>query len=138
MCSLCRPCLPPFCIQACGSGTVKVASAKVSCTLAVTYVALVPKSNSALTTYAAARRLVNERGALPVPARYRPGSTSLDRAMGHGQGYKYPHDFAGHYVPEDYLPEELAGERIYRPSDSGFEAELSRRLAEIAERKRSR
>jgi len=47
-------------------------------------------------------------------------------------------DFAGHYVPEDYLPEELAGERIYRPSASGFEAELQRRLAEIAERKRSR
>jgi putative ATPase len=107
-------------------------------TQAVAYLALAPKSNTALTAYAAARKLVNERGALPVPARYRPGSTALDRAMGHGQGYKYPHDFAGHYVPEDYLPDELTGERIYRPSDSGFEAELSRRLAEIAERKRSR
>ncbi|HEX8113340.1 MAG TPA: replication-associated recombination protein A [Kofleriaceae bacterium] len=107
-------------------------------TQAVSYLALAPKSNTALTAYAAARKLVTERGALPVPARYRPGSTALDRAMGHGQGYKYPHDFAGHYVPEDYLPDELAGERIYRPSDSGFEAELSRRLAAIAERKRSR
>ncbi|HEX3483196.1 MAG TPA: replication-associated recombination protein A [Kofleriaceae bacterium] len=107
-------------------------------TQAVTYLALAPKSNTALTAYTAARKLVTERGALPVPARYRPGSTALDRAMGHGQGYKYPHDFAGHYVPEDYLPDELSGERIYRPSDSGFEAELSRRLAEIAERKRSR
>jgi putative ATPase len=105
-------------------------------TQAVTYLALAPKSNAALTAYAAARKLVNERGALPVPARYRPGSTALDRAIGHGQGYKYPHDFAGHYVPEDYLPDELTGERIYRPGDSGFEAELSRRLAEIAERKR--
>jgi putative ATPase len=107
-------------------------------TQAVTYLALAPKSNTALTAYAAARKLVNERGALPVPARYRPGSTALDRAMGHGQSYKYPHDFAGHYVPEDYLPDELTGERIYRPSESGFEAELSRRLAEIAERKRTR
>jgi putative ATPase len=107
-------------------------------TQAVTYLALAPKSNTALTAYAAARKLVTERGALPVPARYRPGSTALDRARGHGQGYKYPHDFAGHYVPEDYLPDELTGERIYRPSDSGFEAELSRRLAEIAERKRTR
>jgi putative ATPase len=107
-------------------------------TQAVTYLALAPKSNTALTAYAAARKLVTERGALAVPARYRPGSTALDRAMGHGQGYKYPHDFAGHYVPEDYLPDELVGERIYRPTDSGFEAELSRRLAAIAERKRSR
>ncbi|HEX3761467.1 MAG TPA: replication-associated recombination protein A [Kofleriaceae bacterium] len=107
-------------------------------TQAVTYLALAPKSNTALTAYAAARKLVNERGALAVPARYRPGSTALDRAMGHGQGYKYPHDFTGHYVPEDYLPDELVGERIYRPTESGFEAELSRRLAAIAERKRTR
>jgi putative ATPase len=106
-------------------------------TQAVTYLALAPKSNTALTAYAAARKLVNEHGALPVPARYRPGSTALDRAMGHGQGYKYPHDFAGNYVPEDYLPDQLVGERIYRPGDSGFEAELSRRLGEIAGRKRT-
>jgi putative ATPase len=105
-------------------------------TQAVSYLALAPKSNTALTAYAAARKLVNERGALPVPARYRPGSTALDRAMGHGQGYKYPHNFTGHYVPEDYLPDELVGERIYQPSDSGFEAELARRLAEIEARKR--
>ena len=105
-------------------------------TQAVTYLALAPKSNRALTAYAAARKLVKERGALPVPARYRPGSTALDRSMGHGSGYKYPHDFAGHYVPEDYLPDELVGERIYEPSDSGFEAELARRRAEIHDKKR--
>ena len=105
-------------------------------TQAVTYLALAPKSNAALTAYAAARKLVTERGTLPVPARYRPGSTALDRAMGHGQGYKYPHDFAGNYVPEDYLPDELVGERIYRPADSGFEAELARRLAQLTERKK--
>ena len=107
-------------------------------TQAVTYLALAPKSNAALTAYAAARKLVNERGALPVPARYRPGSTALDRSMGHGHGYKYPHDFAGHYVPEDYLPDELIGERIYQPSDSGFEAELANRLAAAADRKKAR
>jgi putative ATPase len=105
-------------------------------TQAVTYLAMAPKSNTALTAYSAARKLVNERGALPVPARYRPGSTALDRAMGHGQGYKYPHDFAGHYVPENYLPDEIASEKIYRPSKSGFEGELARRLAAIEERKR--
>jgi putative ATPase len=102
-------------------------------TQAVTYLALAPKSNRALTAYAAARKLVRERGALPVPARLRPGSTQLERSMGHGQGYKYPHDFAGHYVPEDYLPDALADrqERIYDPSDSGFERELGDRLAAL-------
>jgi len=58
--------------------------------------------------------------------------------MGHGKGYKYPHEFAGHYVPEDYLPDELLAEKIYQPADSGFEAELARRLAAIEARKRSR
>ncbi|HEY4058615.1 MAG TPA: replication-associated recombination protein A, partial [Kofleriaceae bacterium] len=86
-------------------------------TQAVTYLALAPKSNTALTAYTAARKLVRERGTLPVPARYRPGSTALDRSMGHGQGYKYPHDFEGHYVPEDYLPDAIAGETIYEPSN---------------------
>jgi putative ATPase len=105
-------------------------------TQAVTYLALAPKSNGALTAYAAARKLVKEHGALPVPARYKPGSTPLDRAMGHGSGYKYPHDFDGHYVPEDYLPDALVGERIYEPSDSGFEAELKQRRAEIDARKK--
>ena len=105
-------------------------------TQAVTYLALAPKSNRALTAYAAARKLVREKGALPVPARYRPGSTALDRSMGHGHGYKYPHEFEGHYVPEDYLPDALVGERIYDPSDSGFEAELARRRAELDEKKR--
>jgi putative ATPase len=105
-------------------------------TQAVTYLALAPKSNGALTAYAAARKLVKEHGALPVPARYKPGATPLDRAMGHGSGYKYPHDFAGHYVPEDYLPDALVGERIYEPSDSGFEAELKQRRAEIDAKKK--
>ncbi len=96
-------------------------------TQAVTYLALAPKSNTALTAYAAARKLVREQGTLPVPARFRPGSTALDRSMGHGQGYKYPHEFEGHYVPDDYLPDALAGERIYEPTASGFEAELRAR-----------
>ena len=108
-------------------------------TQAVTYLALAPKSNRALTTYTAARKLVRELGTLPVPARFRPGSTALDRAQGHGQGYKYPHDFEGQYVPEDYLPDQLAGTRLYEPSDSGHEAEHQRRRAELDElRKASR
>ncbi len=104
-------------------------------TQAVTYLALAPKSNTALTAYAAARKLVREKGTLPVPARFRPGSTALDRSMGHGKDYKYPHEFEGNYVPEDYLPDEIAGERIYEPMQSGFEVELAERRAEIDRKK---
>jgi len=105
-------------------------------TQAVTYLALAPKSNRALTTYAAARKLVKEHGALPVPAKLRPGSAGASKAIGHGDGYKYPHDFEGAYVPEDYLPEQLVGTRIYEPSDSGFEKELAARRAELEAKRR--
>src|SRR6202142_446565 len=71
-------------------------------TQAVIYLALAPKSNRALMAYAAARKLVRERGALPVPARFQPASSS---APERAKDYKYPHDFAGNYVVEDYLPD---------------------------------
>jgi putative ATPase len=97
-------------------------------TQAAIYLALAPKSNRALTTYAAARKAVMEHGALPVPAKLRNASTSLTRAMGHGEGYKYPHDFEGNYVVEDYLPDALVGRTFYEPSTSGFERELAARF----------
>ena len=105
-------------------------------TQAVTYLALAPKSNRALTTYAAARKLVKEHGALPVPAKLRPASNAAGRALGHGESYKYPHDFEGAYVAEDYLPDALVGTRIYQPGDSGFEAELARRRADLDAKKK--
>ncbi|MEO8551303.1 MAG: replication-associated recombination protein A, partial [Kofleriaceae bacterium] len=104
-------------------------------TQAVTYLALAPKSNRAIVTYGAARKLVRDHGALPVPAKLRPDSVA-GRALGHGQGYKYPHEFEGNYVAEDYLPDKLVGTKIYEPSSSGFEAEHQRRLAELAERRK--
>jgi len=105
-------------------------------TEAAIYLATAPKSNTALTSYAAARRLVRDRGPLPVPARLRNPAGALGKAMGHGDGYKYPHEFEGHYVPEDYLPEALIGETIYEPTDSGHEAEIRARLAAWAARRR--
>ena len=102
-------------------------------TQAVTYLALAPKSNRALTAYAAARKLVRERGALPVPAKLLPASKA---APERGTDYKYPHEYDGAYVPEDYLPDALVGETIYDPSDAGLERELAARKRALAERKR--
>jgi putative ATPase len=106
-------------------------------TQAVVYLATAPKSNTALTSYAAARKAVRERGALPVPPELRPASTELARKMGHGEGYRYPHDFEGAYVPADYLPEALRGERFYQPTASGYEAELRARLEAWAARRQA-
>jgi len=45
--------------------------------------------------------------------------------MKHGEGYLYPHDFPGHYVPQDYLPPALKGKLLYRPTTQGFEKQIS-------------
>ncbi len=54
--------------------------------------------------------------------------------LGYGGGYRYPHNFEGHYVAEEYLPDALRGERIVRLSESGLERELGERLAELRAR----
>ncbi|MFT3917707.1 MAG: replication-associated recombination protein A [Anaeromyxobacteraceae bacterium] len=97
-------------------------------TQAATYLALAPKSNTAIAAYAAARRLVKERGPLPVPLDLRNASTGLMAAMGYGENYKYPHDFEGNYVAERYLPEAIRAERIVKLSGNGKEKELGEAL----------
>jgi putative ATPase len=94
---------------------------------AAVYLALAPKSNTALTAYAAARRLVSEKGPLPVPLELRNAPTQLMKGLGYGGGYRYPHDFEGHYVAARYLPEALSEERIVRLSESGLEKALGER-----------
>jgi putative ATPase len=101
---------------------------------AAIYLALAPKSNTALTSYAAARRLVREKGALPVPLELRNAPTRLMESLGYGGGYQYPHDFEGHYVAAQYLPEAIRGERIVKLSESGLEKELAERLRAAKEK----
>ncbi|MDB4981611.1 MAG: ATPase central domain protein, partial [Myxococcales bacterium] len=106
-------------------------------TQAVLYLASAPKSNTAVTAYAAAKADVDAHGALPVPAHLRNASTKLGKEMGWGDGYKYPHDFAndvvGGFVREEYLPDALRGHRYYAPTDSGREREIKERLAKLRE-----
>src|SRR5512133_2516107 len=101
---------------------------------AAIYLALAPKSNAALTAYAAARRLVGERGPLPTPLKLRNAPTSMMKGMGYGGGYRYPHDFDGHYVVEEYLPDALRGERIVKLSENGLEKALGERWKALRER----
>ena len=56
------------------------------------------------------------------------------KKMGFGSAYQYPHDFEGHWVKQQYLPDALVGRRFYEPSDSGAEAELRRRLEALRAR----
>ncbi len=99
-------------------------------TEACLYLSTAPKTNTALTTYAAARKAVTERGALPVPLHLRNASSKTGKDLGYGAGYKYPHNFSGNYVYQRYVPDELCGATFYEPSASGYEAEIGERLAQ--------
>lgn len=93
-----------------------------------TYLACAPKSNTILKTLAAGRTAVARFGNQPVPLHLRNATTRLQKQLGYGAEYRYPHDFDGHYVAEDYLPEALSGQRLFEPGESGAEAELTARL----------
>jgi putative ATPase len=97
-------------------------------TQAVTYLATAPKSNAALTAYAAARKDVRAHGALPVPPRLLNPTSGLGAMLGHGRGYKYPHDLGGIAPGEAYLPSALLGRRYYGPREGSAE---SARLAAV-------
>jgi putative ATPase len=83
-------------------------------TEAALYLALAPKSNSTLSSYGAARELVEETGNQAVPLHLRNAPTGLMKSMGYGKGYKYAHDFEGGVAEQVHLPEKLAGRKIYK------------------------
>ena len=85
-------------------------------TEAALYLALAPKSNSALTSYGAARELIEETGNEPVPKHLRNAPTGLMKSMGYGSGYRYAHDFEGGVADQVHMPENLKGRKVYRPS----------------------
>jgi putative ATPase len=92
------------------------------------YLALAPKSNALYAGYGQARRTVEERPAEPVPKAIRNAPTRLMKDQGYGAGYVYAHDVEEGVGGIDCLPDALQGERFYRPTERGFEAELGRRL----------
>lgn len=93
---------------------------------ATLYLATAPKSNSA-TQYFEVLKEVEEHGTGPVPIHLMDGSRD-SVGLGHGKGYQYPHSFAGHFTPQQYLPDDFIGRQFYRPSDQGYEAQAAERL----------
>ncbi len=92
---------------------------------AALYLALAPKSNSALRAIAAAEKEVAEGRTPPVPPHLRDRHYPAASSLGHGRGYLYPHHYPGGYVEQAYLPEGMEGREFYRPGDTGEEARLA-------------
>lgn len=91
------------------------------------YLATAPKSNSTL-GIGAALSDVERLGNLDIPNHLKDGSRDA-RGLGHGKGYKYPHDFEGHFVPQQYLPDEIRDRVYYKPGTLGFERKISEQVA---------
>ncbi len=98
-------------------------------TEATLYLATAPKSNSA-GAYFEAAKLIQQEGAKPVPIHLMDANRDA-KGFGHGKGYQYPHSFPGHYVEQQYLPDEVLGRHFYQPSEEGREAEIKARLQKL-------
>lgn len=91
---------------------------------AVIYIASAPKSNSVISAIDQAMETVRTEKTRPVPVHLKDTHYKGAEKLGHGAGYLYPHDFPGHYVKQQYLPDGMEGRTFYHPSDEGFEKEV--------------
>ena len=91
---------------------------------AVVYLATSPKSNSAYNGINAALGLVRETGNLPVPLHLRNAPTKLMAELGYSDGYKYSHDYPGHFVRQQFLPDELQEARLWHGQHNPAEDKL--------------
>ena len=91
---------------------------------AVIYIASAPKSNSVISAIDQAMEAVRTEKTRPVPVHLKDTHYKGAEKLGHGAGYLYPHDFPGHYVKQQYLPDGMEGRTFYHPSDEGFEKEV--------------
>ncbi len=98
---------------------VGLPEARLNLAEAAIYLARAPKSNSVYTALAAA--MEDAASADPVPTHLRDASYQGAKRLGHGKGYKYPHDFPGHEVEQEYRPVRFQGKRYYDPSGQGEE-----------------
>ena len=100
---------------------------------AVTYIATAPKSNAATLAIGKARDDVKNGRTLAVPAHLRDSHYQGAKEFGHGDDYKYSHDFADGWVDQAYLPE---SRHYYEPTDRGYEAEIKKRMEQLREKKK--
>ncbi len=107
---------------------VGMPEARISLAEATIYLAAAPKSNSAYAAISKALEDAEKKTTFPVPPHLRHASYRGAARLGHGVGYLYPHDYAAHWVRQEYLPSRLVGTRYYEPGDQGAEAGMEDRL----------
>jgi putative ATPase len=100
------------------------------------FLAIAPKSDSIKRAMGDARRAVADTPGAQVPMHLRQAGYQGAAVLGHGEGYRYPHDHPNHLIAQQYLPDEAAGVILFRPTQQGHEGRLSEHLREIDEQLR--
>ncbi|WP_406242242.1 replication-associated recombination protein A [Tissierella carlieri] len=95
---------------------------------AAVYIATAPKSNAAYVGIDKALEDIRAKEIGKVPIHLRDGSYPGAKNLGNGIGYKYPHDYEGAFISQEYLPKELLGKKYYEPTENGYEKEIKNRL----------
>ena len=104
--------------------TVGYPEARIVLIQCVVYLASSPKSNASYMAIKEAQQLVKQTGNLAVPLAIRNAPTKLMQELGYGKQYQYAHDFDGNFVKQEFLPEQLKGQKIYTPGNNKKENEF--------------
>ena len=114
---------------------VGLPEARIPLAEATIYIATAPKSNSSVTAIDRATADLEQVGAPPVPTHLRDASYPGAARLGHGEGYRYPHSYPGHWVDQVYLPQGIPSQPYYEPSESGLERTIAARLQSLRARR---
>lgn len=119
--------------EACFNTVHNIGMPEARITLAQTtiYLATSPKSNSAYMAINKAMAQVEKEGYRPVPLHLRNAPTPLMEKAGYGTGYKYAHDFPGHFVDLEFMPEGLSGKKFWQPAENAAEEKLKARMDDL-------
>ncbi|MDI6828792.1 MAG: AAA family ATPase [Armatimonadota bacterium] len=113
---------------------VGMPEAQIPLAQAAIYLACAPKSNASYKGISRALKDVAEKETKPVPIHLRDANYHGASQLGHGKGYKYPHDFPGNWVEQQYMPDGIKSGPYYEPTEHGYEAKIKARLEQIRQR----
>ncbi|MGN0036902.1 MAG: replication-associated recombination protein A [Bacteroidaceae bacterium] len=116
--------------NACFDAVMKVGwpEGRIPLAEATVYLAASPKSNSAYRAIGDALALVRETGNEPVPLHLRNAPTALMKELGYAQGYRYAHDYEGHFVAQQFMPDALQASRLWHPAANPSEDKLRQQM----------
>lgn len=110
---------------------VGMPEAQIPLAQAAIYLACAPKSNASYVAINRANKDVAERKGVPVPKHLRDASYKGAKALGHGEGYLYPHNYPGNYIEQEYLQPDAKSTVYYEPTEHGHEAKFKQRLQRL-------